>query len=111
MIQPDVINPVAETIKINGWSPDSSSPCFGLPGSVAPTGYFDPLGFARDGISLNEVKRNREAEVMHGRVAMVATVGYLAGESVSGPFHIVGPANDQLQQMPLPAFVLLTVFV
>merc|ERR1712127_1163352 len=93
---------------INGWVPDESLPCFGLPGAIAPTGFFDPLGFAQKGISLNEVKRNREAEVMHGRVAMIAAVGYLAGEAVSGPFNIVGPANDQLQQMPLPAFVLLT---
>merc|ERR1739842_253054 len=42
---------------------------------------------------------------------MVATVGYLAGESTNGPFGIVGPANDQLQQMPLPAFTLLTVAI
>merc|ERR1712232_617632 len=73
---------------INGWVPDENEPCFGLPGAIAPTGFFDPLGFAQDGIGLNEIKRNREAEVMHGRVAMVASVGYLAGEAVSGPFHI-----------------------
>jgi len=96
---------------INGWVPNESYECFGLPGVVAPTGFFDPIGFSRYGITLNEVKRYREAEVMHGRVAMVATVGYLVGESFSGPFNIVGPANDQLQQMPLPAFVLLTVAI
>merc|ERR1712179_857857 len=73
------------------------------------TGYFDPLGFSRAGISLNEVKRNREAEIMHGRVAMIAAVGYLAGEGLPSPFGITGPANDQLQQVPLPAFALLTV--
>jgi hypothetical protein len=78
---------------------------------LAPTGFFDPLGFSRTGISLNEVKRYREAEVQHGRVAMIAAVGYLAGEAISGPFTIVGPANDQLQQMPLPAFVLLTAVI
>jgi hypothetical protein len=99
-----VVNP------INGWVPDDS-PCYGLPGALAPTGFFDPLGFARKGISLNEVKRNREAEVMHGRVAMIASVGYLAGESTSGPFNIVGPANDQLQQMPAPVFALLTAAI
>lgn len=54
---------------INGWVPDETANCYGLPGAVAPTGYFDPLGFAQSGITLNEVKRNREAEVMHGRVA------------------------------------------
>lgn len=102
---------IAATPVLNGWEADPSLPCYGLPGAIAPTGFFDPLGFAQKGISLNEVKRNREAEVMHGRVAMLATVGYLAGESISGPFHIVGPANDQLQQMPAPAFALLTVAI
>jgi hypothetical protein len=62
-------------------------------------------------MSLNDVKRYREAEVQHGRVAMLATVGYLAGEAVSGPFHITGPANDQLAQMPLLAFGFLTTFI
>jgi hypothetical protein len=96
---------------LNGWVADESLPCYGLPGVIAPTGFFDPLGFARRGISLNEVKRNRESEVMHGRVAMLASVGYLAGEAVSpvGPLGISGPANDQLAQMPLPAFAFLTI--
>lgn len=98
-------------VTINGWSPNAELPCYGLPGAVAPTGYFDPLGFAQTGISLNDVKRYREAEVMHGRVAMLATVGYLAGEAVSGPFSTTGPANDQLQQMPFPAFALLTAAI
>jgi hypothetical protein len=53
-----------------GWVPDDTKPCYGLPGAVAPTGYFDPLGFCQAGISLNDVKRYREAEVQHGRVAM-----------------------------------------
>lgn len=55
---------------INGWAPDVSKPLYGLPGAVAPTGYFDPIGFCQTGISLNDVKRYREAEVQHGRVAM-----------------------------------------
>lgn len=96
---------------INGWVPDNSKPCYGLPGAVAPTGYFDPLGFCRTGIPVNDVKRYREAEVQHGRVAMLASVGYLAGEAISGPFSITGPANDQLQQVPLPAFALLTAAI
>jgi len=93
---------------INGWVPSASLPLYGLPGAVAPLGYFDPLGFSQEGITLNEVKRYREAEVMHGRVAMLAVVGYFVGEGFGGPFGLVGPANDQLQQVPLPAFALLT---
>jgi len=98
---------VPAVVAINGWVPDESAPCYGLPGAVAPTGFFDPLGFAQTGITLNEIKRNREAEVMHGRVAMLATVGYFAGEAVEGPFHLTGPANDQLAQLPMFPFTLL----
>lgn len=50
-------------------------------------------------------------QVMHGRVAMLACVGYLAGESTGGPFGLSGPANDQLAQMPLPAFAVLTLLI
>ena len=60
---------------INGWVPDKSKPCYGLPGAISPLGYFDPLGFCNER-DLVGVKRFREAEIMHGRVAMMATVGY-----------------------------------
>lgn len=110
-IPADIPQPVPAVAAINGWVPDETAPCYGLPGAVAPTGYFDPLGFAQTGITLNEIKRNREAEVMHGRVAMVASVGYLVGENFPSPFGISGPANDQLQQMPAPAFALLTAVI
>ena len=107
-IPADIAQPTPAIQEVgNGWTPDESLPCYGLPGVVAPTGYFDPLGFAQSGITLNEIKRNREAEVMHGRVAMLATVGYFAGEAIPGPFHLTGPANDQLAQLPfgvLPLF-------
>ena len=65
---------------INGWVPDESAPCYGLPGAIAPLGFFDPLGFTKD-MELLGVKRFREAEIMHGRVAMMATIGYIIGES------------------------------
>jgi len=99
---------------INGWVPDANKFCYGLPGSLPPVGEFDPLGFAQKGISLNDVKRNREAEVTHGRVAMLAAVGYLAGEAGSPVVwngEIGGPANDQLAQLPGPLFAVLTLFI
>mmetsp|Transcript_28920 Transcript_28920/g.44638 ORF Transcript_28920/g.44638 Transcript_28920/m.44638 type:complete len:126 (+) Transcript_28920:78-455(+) len=65
---------------INGWVPDESLPCYGLPGAISPLGFFDPLGFTKD-MELRGVKRFREAEIMHGRVAMMATIGYIIGES------------------------------
>lgn len=54
---------------INGWVPDAVLPCYGLPGAIEPLGYFDPLGFCKDR-ELGGVKRFREAEIMHGRVAV-----------------------------------------
>jgi hypothetical protein len=51
-----------------------------MPGVLLPTGLFDPLGFA-DGQSVAEIKRLRESEIIHGRVAMLAALGFLVGES------------------------------
>ena len=70
--EPSPLTPPA--LVINGWTSDAALPCYGLPGAIAPTGFFDPLGFTKDA-DLNTVKRYREAEVMHGRVAMMATLG------------------------------------
>lgn len=85
---------------INGWTADPTKFCAGLPGSLAPVGEFDPLGLSKD-LSVQEIKRYREAEVTHGRVSMMACVGYLVAE----PFHplfggqITGPANSHLGQV------------
>ncbi len=82
-----------------------------IPGASAPFGFFDPLGFATyaDEVIL---KRYREAEVTHGRVAMLATVGFLVGEKVEGSSFlfdasIKGPAIDHLAQVPSPFWALL----
>merc|ERR1712087_719470 len=53
---------------------------------------------------LTGVKRLREAEVMHGRVAMGATVGYIIGESTPtitygmDVHHTI--ANNQIPEVP-----------
>ena len=75
-----------------------------LTGAVAPLGFFDPVGFTND-LDLNEIKRYREAEIMHGRVAMMATVGYLIGESTPtiaygmDVHHTI--ANNQIPEVPV----------
>merc|ERR1719152_1121574 len=91
------------TDSVNGWAPDQAKFCYGLPGSLLPVREFDPLGFAQG--SYQDIKLYREAEVQHGRVAMLATVGYLVGEAV--PWGPSGPANDQLAQLPQPVVALL----
>ena len=82
-----------------------------LPGALAPVGFFDPLGFA-DKADSRTLKRYREAEITHGRVGMLAVVGFLVGEQVAGSsvlFHasVKGPAITQLAQVPFPFWILL----
>ena len=45
------------------------------PAPVAKTGLFDPLGFAARAVE-KLLKWNPEAEVAHGRVAMLAVVRF-----------------------------------
>jgi len=73
----------------NGWTPDSSKFAYGLPGSLEPVGEFDPLGLST-GLPLDVMKRYREAEVTHGRVAMLATIGFLVGENFHPLFGLDG---------------------
>jgi len=86
-----------------------------LPGALPPTGFFDPFGFAEraDG---NTLKRYREAEVTHGRVAMLATVGFLVGEQVAGTSflfngNVKGPAITHLEQVPGVFWTILVVAI
>jgi hypothetical protein len=71
----------------------------GMVGQLAPVGFFDPLGLSTDKTP-SELKKYREAELKHGRVAMVAFLGILTGESVNPFFDgkITGPAIYQFQQ-------------
>merc|ERR1719460_2307908 len=70
-----------------------------LPGVTAPMGYFDPLGLA-DELPAEEVLKWREAELAHGRVAMVAGLGFLVQENFHPIFpDIGGPAARQLDEV------------
>jgi len=48
-------------------------------GAQAPAGFWDPLGLS-DGISPEQFDRYREVEQKHGRIAMIATIGYVVPE-------------------------------
>ncbi|GLC43994.1 hypothetical protein PLESTB_000217800 [Pleodorina starrii] len=53
-----------------------------LPGVTAPfEDVFDPAGFARTA-SIRDVRRWREAEITHGRVSMLAALGFIVGEQL-----------------------------
>eukprot|EP00613_Pedinella_sp_CCMP2098_P023830 CAMPEP_0171713568 /NCGR_PEP_ID=MMETSP0991-20121206/17809_1 /TAXON_ID=483369 /ORGANISM="non described non described, Strain CCMP2098" /LENGTH=244 /DNA_ID=CAMNT_0012304207 /DNA_START=26 /DNA_END=760 /DNA_ORIENTATION=- len=81
--------PEGWTPVINGWAPDEAAFAYGLPGALAPMGNFDPLGLSK-GKSLDEMKYFREAEVTHGRVAMLGTLGFLVGENFHPLFGLDG---------------------
>jgi len=50
-------------------------------GAIAPLGYFDPAGFCSKA-NEDTFKYYRAAEMKHGRVAMLASIGLLAQHSV-----------------------------
>jgi hypothetical protein len=86
-----------------------------IPGALEPMGLFDPLGFAEKADEAT-LKRYREAELTHGRVSMLAVIGFLVGEKVEGSSflfdaQITGPAITHLAQVPVGFWVALTVAI
>jgi len=76
-----------------------------MPGAVAPLGFWDPLGFSVNA-DVNTLKRYREAELVHSRVAMLMVVGTFAGESLHK-----GPVIGHLNQASQLVWVALVFFV
>merc|ERR1719407_478244 len=53
-----------------------------LPVVLPPVGFFDPLGFcSADDITEGKIKFYREVELKHGRVGMLAALGFVVGEN------------------------------
>ena len=48
-------------------------------GVQAPVGFWDPAGFTADG-SVENFQRRRQTELKHGRISMLATMGYITPE-------------------------------
>ncbi len=87
----------------------------GLPGALAPVGAFDPLGLAEKATDAT-LQRYREAEIAHGRVAMLAVVGFLVGEKVEGSSflfdaQISGPAITHITQVPDGFWPVIIAFI
>merc|ERR1719464_2101122 len=53
-------------------------------GVQAPFGFWDPLGYTKDGDE-EAFKRRRTSEIKHGRISMLATMGYITPE-ITGKF-------------------------
>jgi len=77
----------------------------GMAGVTAPLGFFDPLGITT---KCNEGKLlfYREVEIKHGRVAMLASLGFLVGEQYHPLFggNIDVPSLLAFQATPLQNF-------
>jgi len=77
-----------------------------LPGISQPfPDMFDPLNLSK-GAKVKDVRRWRESELVHGRVAMLAALGFIVGEQLedfpafyNADGHITGPAIYQFQQV------------
>jgi hypothetical protein len=87
----------------------------GMPGVLAPVGFFDPLGFAEKATDAT-LKRYREAELAHGRVSMLAVIGFLVGEKVEGSSflfdaQISGPAITHITQVPDGFWAVIIAFI
>merc|ERR1719226_247522 len=48
-------------------------------GVQAPVGFWDPIGYTSDGDEA-AFKRRRQTELKHGRISMLATMGYITPE-------------------------------
>lgn len=78
-----------------------------LPGISAPFNqpFFDPAGLANTA-SITDMARWRESEVTHGRVAMLAALGFVVGEQLEDfpaflnfDGSVTGPAINHFQQV------------
>lgn len=88
-----------------------------LPGISQPfPDMFDPLNFTK-GARVKDVRRWRESELVHGRVAMLAALGFIVGEQLedipaflNADGHITGPAIYQFQQVEARGAVFVSIF-
>lgn len=77
-----------------------------LPGVSEPfPNVFDPAGFSKTA-SIRDIRRWRESEIVHGRVAMLASLGFIVGEQLQDfPLffnwdgRVSGPAIYHFQQI------------
>lgn len=90
---------------------------YGLPGSIPPAYKWDPLNFVKvyqGWYPENDPKdlalRLRESELIHGRLAMMASAGFLTQEAYHPLFNgqIDGPAISQIGQTPILFWAILT---
>jgi len=89
-------------------------------GAQPPLGFFDPLGLVADG-DQEKFDRLRYVEIKHGRIAMLAVVGYLtaeAGVRLPGAIDLSGKTFAEIpngfaafKEIPAGGLVQLLFFI
>merc|ERR1711997_1156516 len=69
-------------------------------GVQAPVGFFDPVGFTKDGDEFTW-ERRRSVEIKHGRICMLATMGYITPE-ITGKFPGFLSPSENLKFAEIP---------
>jgi len=68
-------------------------------GVQAPVGFWDPAGFADDG-DAEAFRRRRQIEIKHGRVSMIACIGYIVPEFFKWPGYLSPSAKLAFADVP-----------
>ena len=87
---------------------------YGLPGGDNVLGQWDPAGLL-DGKDKDTVYKYREAELTHGRVSMLASLGFLVQESFHPLFRLgdkdIGPAIRHLDEVRAEVPIFFEILV
>jgi hypothetical protein len=68
-------------------------------GVQAPVGFWDPAGLCKDG-DAEAFKRRRVTEIKHGRVCMIACLGYIVPEYVKFPGYLSPSMGLKFEEVP-----------
>merc|ERR1719249_640985 len=68
-------------------------------GVQAPVGFWDPVGYTRDG-NADVFRRRRESEIKHGRISMFACIGYIVPEYFRFPGELSPKLGLQFADIP-----------
>jgi len=98
VLQPSFTQPAVH-MKVNG-----------LIGDCAPLGFFDPFGFSKNA-SPETMKKYREAELKHGRVAMLATFGMIVQDKWKPLFEGKLSSNPLLAITQTPKLGVLQILL
>lgn len=76
-------------------------------GAIGPLGYWDPLGMGK--ARPDKFTRWRAVEIKHGRIAMMATTGYIAQSCLRWPGYLSTSAGIKFADLPNGILALKSV--